>query len=204
MNLLLCYYCFGRAAHARCLSHSAYPAPLRHGGRVNKPLTHEPRRIDNTPRHAASPFRDPFLSRRSIFFPLSSPPSLPRDFIHGENDVYRTASSSSLCLSYLSREERREIFSRRVSFAYDLFVYICTYIRLGSGARFERNTISMERGGAEERRAEDNIDEKRGRGRDIDARGSRLHLGISSTSSLVEFTLDIRMRAACTHTCTHP
>lgn len=26
MNLLLCYYCFGRAAHARCLSHSVCPA----------------------------------------------------------------------------------------------------------------------------------------------------------------------------------
>lgn len=202
MNLLLCYYCFGRAAHARCLSHSAYPVPLRHGGRVNKPLTHEPRRIDNTPRHAASPFRDPFLSLADLSFSL---PSLHRLFLVILFTGKMTCTAplqvpASVFRIYLARNAAKYFRD-----AYRLLMtFLCTYVRLGSGARFERNTISMERGGPKRGERRTISMRERGRGRDIDARGSRLHLGTSSTSSLVEFTLDIRMRAACTHTRMHP
>lgn len=109
MNLLLCYYCFGRAAHARCLSHSAYPAPLRHDGRVNKPLTYEPRQIDNTPRHATSPF---FFSLSPIYLPTFLFFYRP---IHRKNEhISRRFKFQLLPFVFTSREMPRNIFEARI------------------------------------------------------------------------------------------
>lgn len=146
MNLLLCYYCFGRAAHARRLSHSVCPAPLRPRVRVNKPLTHEPRRIDNTPRHATSPFRDLFLfslslSRQSIFFPPSSPPPFVVLFT-GKTSMHRGVRINyglSLFLFCIYARNVAKCFQNAYrfvhgAFAYDPFVYIHTHgSRAGDG-----------------------------------------------------------------------
>lgn len=84
--------------------------------------------------------------------------------------------------------------------------FLCTYIYiwLASGGRFKENTISMGRED-EERRAEDNIDERKGERKEgTSMRTDQGYTWALLLRHLVEFTLDIRMRAACTRTRTHP